>query len=120
MGVVIGADSRGIYAFGANSDFRIGLAARVDRDHCDLYAHFCTVARSVQHRSVIFRLVGRLEFTNGVLVATCCDGRVLFKRRIAASRLVESNLFRYVALYGDPDFRDLPSLHVPRDWVVVA
>lgn len=120
MGIEPWTHPAGVLDLVADHHLLAGLAVGVDRDHRDLYADLYPLAREVRYRSIVLWTPGRAESADRVLVAACGHVGLLSEGGCATPCHAESDLRGHDAVYGHPDRRGCPALHVPGNWYVVA
>jgi TRAP-type mannitol/chloroaromatic compound transport system permease large subunit len=100
----------GLSVRGAGDHLPPRLAARVDRDHCDLLPDLHPAAGSLQRRPDPLRHHGRRESAGGLPVAAGGDVGLLSEGSLAAARDAESDLRRHDAVHDHRLY--LPRVHV--------
>ncbi len=114
VGLVHGLDPVAVHAFGASGDFLAGLAAGMDRDHCDFHADLYPPAATLWNRPPVLRFDGGIEPPNGVPEPTGGDGSFLPEGCQPTTRDPESNFRGHDAVHGNPGHSHHHAVRVPR------
>ena len=98
----------------------LGLAIRVNRNHCDFRPHLLAFAGALPDRPHVLGGDGVCELASRLLVATCGHVRVQSERGVAAARHHQSDFCRHDALHVHRDIVLDLDVHLARAHAVVA